>query len=230
MSSKIALILAVLVHVGFKILVFMEPPINQRGCCSLHLNARSVLFLSSVIMYLSRTKIFPQRYRKVPPTAQAVVEFLFFLLSIEIAMIAGWCRIEAMLFKIFECLSANQQSMLYIDMGGNNLVQFLVTVCSFLTFAITASATGYLDYASVITRKAMDKLEEVVERVRKRREGEICHVCCFPPTEEVEDDSYERSPRRSQRRTRSRDSISCGSYLDIQPRASSSRRSSCRRR
>lgn len=208
---------------------------NASGCCTLRLNARSVLFLSSIVMYLSKTKIFPQRYRKVPVSAQAVVEFFFFLLSIEIAMIAGWCRIEALLFKLLECMSSGQQSMLYADMGGESLVEFLVTLLSFVAFVITATATGYTDVVSVVCRKAMNKLEEVIEKVRGKRNTDPCRICCSPPIEEAAAEGtaqvYDtRTPRRAARRPRSRDSTGYASYLEMHRRSPSSRRSSCRRR
>uniref|UniRef100_A0A023EKP2 Putative secreted protein n=1 Tax=Aedes albopictus TaxID=7160 RepID=A0A023EKP2_AEDAL len=237
MSSKVALFLAVLLHAGLKILVFMDPPINAAGCCALRLNARSVMFLSSIVMYLSRTKVFPQRYRKVPLSAQAVVEFFFFLLAIEIAMIAGWCRIEALLFKIFECMSSGQQSMLYADMGGESLVEFVVTLLSFIAFVITATATGYVDSFSGVYQKAVDKLGEVVEKVRgRRRDEDPDRLCCLPCPAEAEHDEVTaevcdiRTPRRSTRRTRSRESTGYASYLEIHRRSPSARRQSCRRR
>ncbi|XP_055632869.1 uncharacterized protein LOC129773296 [Toxorhynchites rutilus septentrionalis] len=167
MVSILALCLALLFHTGFKILVFMDPAAKESCGCSLNLNLRSILFLSSVFMYLSTTKIFPRRYRKVPLVAQGVVEFFIFLIAIEVAMIAIWCRLEVLLFKIFDCMAGSTESFLYNRIAGNNLAEFLVTLCSMVTFTLTAIGTGYAETTSGLCYAMFDKLDMMLKRLQK---------------------------------------------------------------
>ncbi|XP_058829075.1 uncharacterized protein LOC131688668 [Topomyia yanbarensis] len=203
MGSSIALFLAVLLHAGLKILVFMDPPAKEESCCTVGPNLRSVLFLSSVVMYLSKTKIFPVRYRRVPLSAQAVAEFFIFLLVIEIAMVIVWCRIEALLFRLFQCLASRKYPVLYADMGGDSLVEFLITLCSMVTFVFTAIGTGYVSWGAQVYDKALGKLSEVITRARPQQAA-VCpaHLCS---TMELETDDSQRIPRRSTRRMQHRE-------------------------
>ncbi|XP_055529408.1 uncharacterized protein LOC129721168 [Wyeomyia smithii] len=226
MANKISLFLAVLFFTGFKILVFMEPP-KDEICCSVKPNLRSVLFLGSVAMYLSRTKIFPVRYRQVPLAAQAVAEFFVFLLTIEIAMIAVWCRIETFLFRLMECVASSEKAMLYRDMGGDRLVQFIVTLCSLITFAFTAIGTGYVSMGSRVYDRTVEKVERLFARVRPQSAAvPICpvHLC---QSTVLETDEEQRIPRRSPRSPQRRESFQMDSSFLNSRR---SRRSSSRRR
>ncbi|XP_039433058.1 uncharacterized protein LOC120415550 [Culex pipiens pallens] len=202
MSSTVALSLAVLLHLGLKIQVFMDPPSEF---CSLSLNLRSILFLSSVVMYLSTTRIFPRRYRKLPSVAMAVVEFFFFLLAIEFGMVVFWCRFEAFLFKVLDCLVASKSSVIYADISGDKLVEFVLTLCSILTFACTAIATGYVSLGARVYDTIAEKLQRLTECVRQKQEPQrICpeHLC--RPVVEGEDTAQSSTMGSSRNRSRSR--------------------------
>uniref|UniRef100_A0A1Q3G5F0 Putative conserved plasma membrane protein n=2 Tax=Culex tarsalis TaxID=7177 RepID=A0A1Q3G5F0_CULTA len=202
MSSKVALSLAVLLHLGLKIQVFMDPPPE---CCSLSLNLRSVLFLASIVMYLSTTRIFPRRYRKLPSVAIAVVEFFCFLLAIEFGMVVFWCRFEAFMFKMLDCLVASRTSSptLYADISGDKLVEFVLTLCAFLTFICTAIATGYVNLGAQVYDTIIEKLQGLAERVRPRP---VCPAHLCQPVDEGEgsEDATEFSMRNSRTRSPSR--------------------------
>lgn len=205
MNSTVALSLAVLLHLGLKIQVFMDPPSEF---CSLSLNLRSVLFLSSVVMYLSTTRIFPRRYRKLPPVAMAVVEFFFFLLAIEFGMVVFWCRFEAFLFKVLDCLVASKSSVIYADISGDKLIELVLTLCSMLTFACTALATGYVSLGARVYDTIVEKLQRLTECVRQKQEPvRICpaHMCRPVGEGEVREDTAQSSTMGSSRnRSRSR--------------------------
>ncbi|XP_055597215.1 uncharacterized protein LOC129747191 [Uranotaenia lowii] len=229
MSSRIALFLAVLFHVGFKVLVFMDPPAaseGSEGCCSLELNFRTVLFLSSVIMFLSRCRIFPPRYRKLPESVKTLVEFIIFLLVIEMAMILLWCRIQTILFLIFDCLVTKQTAMMYADMGGHKLVVFLTTFLSVLTFVYTAMATGYVDWGEEAYEGMCQRLQSAMHRFRKPQ----CAQTTSSLIDTCTDSSLMMDSTSTVRSTRQRARSSSRYRAGCEPSCPRRRRSRSRRR
>lgn len=110
--NNIVLFLAVLLHAGL-------------GLVSKDLNARNVLFLVSVVMYLSQTNfiVFPELQL---PMAQVIFQFVFFLLSIEIATIAVW-YIEALLIFIPGEPRVSWRQLAQFVVAGSSLVLFVIT-------------------------------------------------------------------------------------------------------
>uniref|UniRef100_A0A6E8VYN9 Uncharacterized protein n=1 Tax=Anopheles coluzzii TaxID=1518534 RepID=A0A6E8VYN9_ANOCL len=140
MTSLKSLILALAVHLGYKIPVFVwcKPPWT---CKSTYCRVRRLLIVSSSIIWLSKLTIFSAKYRRqLPSYVQVVVETLLNLAIIEGAQVLVWCALE---HHIAKAISALQTANIYQDAGGDILMEVLLTVLAFATAFFSTTGTGY---------------------------------------------------------------------------------------
>lgn len=142
MGSVCAVVLTAIIHLLMRISIFYEQPKNQ---CSSAPELGSWLFVTSVFMLLLDNDIIPMRYRCIPHVCQTLAETFIFLVITEFSTLILWCNIEKIGFTIMKYVLSAGSSTLYKDLGGDNLVGFIITVISLFILCNAAIATGYYD-------------------------------------------------------------------------------------
>ncbi|KAL5278106.1 hypothetical protein ACFFRR_003012 [Megaselia abdita] len=142
MGSACAVVLTAIIHLLMRISIFYEQPKNQ---CSSAPELASWLFVTSVFMLLLDNDIIPVRYRCISTICQTLAEAFIFLVITEFSTLVLWCNIEKVAFTVVKYVLSESSSTLYMDLGGDSFVGFIITIISVFTLCNAAIATGYYD-------------------------------------------------------------------------------------
>lgn len=127
MVSTCAVVFTVILHLCMRVSIFYEQPKNQ---CSPAPEIGSWLFVVSIFMLLLDNEILPTKYRCIPSICQALGETFISLVITEFSMLVLWCNLEKAAFTFMKYALSEKSSNLYMDMGGDKLVGFIITITS----------------------------------------------------------------------------------------------------
>lgn len=142
MVSISAIFFTALFHLCMRVSIFFEQPKNQ---CSPAPEIASWLFVVSIFMLLLDNEVFPIKYQCISSFFQTMAETFLSLIITEFSMLVLWCNLEKAAFTFMKYSLSECKSNLYMDMGGDRLVGFLVTLSSICVFCNVSIVTGFYD-------------------------------------------------------------------------------------
>lgn len=218
MAQLLSLIFATLLNYLFRVTIFLD---MQKYQPTSLVGFSSVLILLSVIMFLSDIDFMPDRYRNVSEFMFILLETIMCIFLIELFVILIWTKLEIGIEMVLKTMLMENQLNLYQEMGGDNLIGFIIVLiaASFTCYAAIVTSSLYhftaflFDLKEVImTYFTSIKHNNSLLLIMKKKQINIQDQCCPQIHQDfddncvrrvsfTDDEPYEQKP---QQRSRSR--------------------------
>ncbi|CAO1325078.1 unnamed protein product [Diamesa serratosioi] len=204
MAELLSLVFATLLHYLFRVTIFLD---TQKFQATSLVGFSSILILISVLMFLSDLNFMPERYRRVSEFMYILIETIISIFLIEVFVVLIWSKLEVGIEFVLKSVLMENQLNLYQDMGGDNLVGFIIVIIAtaFATYsAIVTSCLNHftvfvLDLKEIIVahflsiKNRNSSQESCGKEIRPNQEDPCCRRVSFS------DDTFEQKPSRRSR-------------------------------
>lgn len=211
MAQLISLLFAVIIHYIFRVTIFLD--MHKSETTSL-VGFSSLLILMSVVMFLSDLDFMACRYRNASEFMFILLETIICIFLIEVFVVLIWSKLEVGIELVLKTTLMENELNLYHDMGGDNLIGFIIVLisASFTTYA--AIVTGFLAKSTVFVYILKLNIKNYFKSIKDnnnfefmngRNERNIQYECCEPRNIQYECcEPVQPDPEIPQKRSRSR--------------------------
>lgn len=216
MAELLSLVYATLLHYLFRVTIFLD---TQKFESTSLVGFSSVLILMSVLMFLSDINFMPSRYRRVSEFMYILIETIICIFLIEVFVVLMWTKLEIGIEMVLKSILMENQLNLYHEMGGDNLVGFIIVLIASSFTIYTAIVTNCLNhltnfvllYKDIIMNHFLITNGNSTQTVMNKKGNDMQEKCAekiIPEQKEYcgrrvsfTDDTYElKTPRRSRSR------------------------------
>lgn len=165
MTNQKSLFIATVVHIIFKLSVFLE----VSNCTTHLLHLPSLLVLASVCMILNDIELIPARYKakgKQLNLIQTFVEFVACLFIIEIIMTLIWTKGEVIIVYLLQKYLSDVYGK-----WATVMANCIVMIFAKMLFVYASMVTGNWDGVSKFAAKSFKKVQDIFSQKKRNPQG-----------------------------------------------------------
>lgn len=212
MAQLISLLFSVILHYIFRVTIFLD--MHKFETTSL-VGFSSLLILMSILMFLSDLDFMPDRYRSASEFMFILLETIICIFLIEVFVVLIWTKLEIGIELVLKTTLMENELNLYHDIGGDNLIGFLIVLISVSFTAYAAIVTSFLAkftvFVYILKLNIMNYFKSIkdnnaFEFMNGRNERNIQYQCCEPVQPRrvsfSDDKPFQEMPQQRSRRTK----------------------------